>query len=124
MFRVLLSLIAALPLLMPPGMCLCQLSACADGDCETLCGHDQPAVESQSTHHSHCPADCHHKPGCPALATPDHAKLTAKISTILAVADSMSSVTRPSIPAAPNCGEASILQADRPLFLSFRALLI
>jgi hypothetical protein len=102
-FRAFVSFLVALPLLMPPGMCVCRFApatatavetagrtdACVAGE-HGCCGHrhivNKPTADEGShsisarfsvpTAEEHGPTQPNqpHEPGCPALQTSDHVK--------------------------------------------------
>jgi hypothetical protein len=111
-FRALVSLLVAVPLLMPPGTCLCRSGvlgsaraiACQSvgrqGDCgptaeRGCCRHHKPAGKcenrdqetrvSRRTPVPGCPAapEQRHEPKCPALRTPDYSKVAGRYDVAL-----------------------------------------
>jgi len=150
--RAVISLLVALPLLLPPGVCACRLALAAAAPpspdsvdiCRTpqhaCCAHRKNAARhnvdrrtasanSTSLRESQGPAPGKtHEPGCPALLTADHSKLSERTNTtspILTVSqDGVRAVDADITGPASAVASQAVAPSSRPLYLSFRSLLI
>jgi len=137
--RTITTLLVVLQMLVPPGMCVCQVVPHAGAP-----GHD----DGEEAHHASCcgcrevetappapghgpvdpaaPARPSHLPSCPALLPADHAKLVKPSDPLLLLADLRAGpapVTVPP-PGAPLSSDPDPGPAGQRLYLTFRALLL
>ena len=104
-FRALVFLLAGWPLLVPPGLCICQFirgteiaprlsdrscagghdDCCPDADCDGATTHGVPCGNDRT------PTDEQHPPGCPANKKVDHSRLLERPQPLA----SASLLTRP-----------------------------
>jgi hypothetical protein len=103
MFRALVLLLAGWPLLMPPGMCVCQFAragyvaprcsdcGCADkqedDSCTDRCCECDPANSDPLGDQDVPNDDEQYPPGCPANKKADHSKLLEQHRPLLAVTE-------------------------------------
>jgi hypothetical protein len=151
--RAVISFLVAVPLLAPPGVCACRfslpeparVSSESDGLCRTsqraCCAHRKVAAghnldhrdssrqsaPSQRTELPAGPGETH-EPGCPALLTADHAKLSRPNNAAAPVID-VQQASASTIEAAPTMLTAltdtpASAPASCPLYLSLHCLLI
>src|SRR4051794_27500617 len=108
MLRAVVSLLVALPLLMPPGVCVCRcapvdrpstaLRTVARPACAHCCAHHKTKHQRAGTTLLTVPDGSQvptHAPGCPALLTPDHAKVAQPVVVVDGPADSAVSLVHP-----------------------------
>ena len=141
MFRALVFLLAGWPLLMPPGMCICQAvkgaditprfserscaddhdGSCSDSDCDGVQTNRLPCRNPG------VPTDDQHPPGCPANKRVDNSKLLQRYQSLGAAATAatplpffldLSSGHRIDAPVLPS------QPPDRPIYLALCTLLI
>jgi hypothetical protein len=132
MVRRVLSVLALLPLLLPPGLCICHTAtaACAagtarDGDGHARLAHLCLAHNCQGEDPSHGPHG--HAPGCPALQGVDHWVArpgTAVQVTSLDVVDQAVPLAAGALPpgAADSSPRLGCPKLSTPLYLTLRTL--
>jgi hypothetical protein len=97
MFRRVVLLLVAYPLLLPPGMCFCGAVRDREGDFQAaVCGRphacsfphcDQTKINSDPCGGTHgAPSDGQCPPSCPASKRADHSKLAEKVTEKWSVA--------------------------------------
>jgi hypothetical protein len=115
MFVKLLSLLATVPLLLPPGVCLCH------ADCVQRLGWPDPSDVEPTDHHDN------HLPGCPSDGQPVVAMAAAKLPAPLTAQPALPDAP-PVVDAAPQTASTPPAYApgpsDPPIYLIVRALRI
>lgn len=142
LFRALVFLLAGWPLLMPPGMCVCQFVRAGDvapRSSECSCGDEDedfcpgPGCDRDSANCGPCgdegaPAKESYPPGCPANKKTDHSKLLEQHRQLLAVTE----VAPTPLPAYLDLASGQRLDAlspapqppGQPLYLTLCSLLV
>jgi hypothetical protein len=134
MFRLLIVIAAVWPLLMPPGMCLCQLTRGADvtsGCTEQSCVHDDDdecccPSEGDRVQYPCAPTEEQHSPCCPASKKMDDSKMLQRYQS-----PGSAALTAAPLPffVAPSSGQrlngpSSPVPPDQPVYLTLCMLLI
>lgn len=152
MFRAAVTFLVALPLLMPPGMCICQFARLSRSHPSSLsfgmppagtptrAGCGQCSCFARSENHVHveddrpdadldsCPQPVsRHEPGCPAVNTVDWSKIGSSITTVDVQPAPTGSVPLSDLvaasPAFSRLGHAAPASRDH-IYITFRTLLI
>lgn len=151
-FRTVVTILTALLMLMPPGMCVCQFTpvrpVCPppmgrtvatardeerSSKCSSCCSRSNPKApvgggERAAADRDHGPRpNLPHDPGCPALKTVDWSKIAgtfASADALMVPALSGALFGLAASPVTPSRPADSLLTGHAPIYITFRTLLI